>query len=111
MANGNLTPLASFIIFVGIPAVVLLILVAFILAPAWTRAGRYRPGEPWEHEPVLINAALSGPVTDAEEFESAAAVAELDAPVVGEEMIMQEIPELASTVPGSGGEGGVSARW
>ena len=43
------------LLVIGIPAVVVLVVVLATLAPGWTRAGRYRPGEPWNYEPIIIN--------------------------------------------------------
>jgi hypothetical protein len=42
----------TLLVFVGIPALITGVLAALVLAPGMVRAPRYRPGEPWEHEPV-----------------------------------------------------------
>lgn len=47
-------PIGSIVLFVIIPAAAALIVVAFVLGPSWSRAGRWRPGEPWRDEPVLL---------------------------------------------------------
>lgn len=88
----DLSVLDYVLIFVGIPAAVIVILMLAILAPGWTRAGRYRPGEPWNYEPILINAAISGPVNQAET-----------------ETVVGEIGDGSDAAPA--GEGGASARW
>ena len=85
------------LIFVGIPAVVVVLIVLAIMGPGWTRAGGYRPGEPWDHEPVLINAAITGDVREAVK----------PTPV-------SELGSLGYTGDGLGTshrEGGASARW
>lgn len=80
------------LIFVGIPALVLLLIVLATLAPGWTRAGRYRPGEPWNYDPIIINGVAGTDVKQALEVTS---VGELAA---GRDLSIQQ-------------EGGASARW
>lgn len=88
----NLSVLQAVLIFVGIPALVLLLIVLATLAPGWTRAGRYRPGEPWNYEPIIINGTAGTDVKQALEVTS---VGELAA---GRDLSVQQ-------------EGGASARW
>lgn len=45
-------PLAMLLILIGIPLLVVLAVVLAILGPNWSRAGRWRPGEPWPHTAV-----------------------------------------------------------
>jgi hypothetical protein len=40
------------LVYVGIPAAIILVLGLLVLAPGMVRAPRYRPGEPWEYDPV-----------------------------------------------------------
>lgn len=88
----NLSVLQAVLIFVGIPALVVLLLVLATLAPGWTRAGRYRPGEPWGYEPIIINGSVG---TDVKAVLEVTAAGELAS---GQDM----------TIPK---EGGASARW
>lgn len=83
------------LVLVGIPGAVILILTLAILAPGWTRAGRYRPGEPWNYAPVLINASVA---TDVKQAIEATATGELDTPGISSGLITTA-------------EGGASARW
>jgi hypothetical protein len=47
--------IGSIVLFVIVPVAVALIVVAFVLGPSWSRAGRWRPGEPWRDDPVLLS--------------------------------------------------------
>lgn len=49
-----MTPLVAVLVFVGIPAAVFAVVVLLVMAPSWTRAGRYRPGMGWFAEPMWI---------------------------------------------------------
>lgn len=86
------TALQYLAILVGIPAVVVVVLALAILAPGWTRAGRYRPGEPWNYEPILINGSNTNDVDQA--------------------IAITAVAELGEDTPVAGGqEGGTSAQW
>ncbi len=91
----DLTTLQQVLVFAGIPGLVVLIAALAILAPGWTRAGRYRPGDSWNYEPVLINASVETDVKTA-----IAVVASSDLEVSGRSaaLLVRE-------------EGGASARW
>lgn len=54
-------------LFVGLPLLFILVVSLLVLGPSWTRAGRSRPGQGWETEPVMIDAAGSAqaPAADA----------------------------------------------
>ncbi len=88
----DLSPLQTVLIFAGIPALVVFLLVLATLAPGWTRAGRYRPGEPWNYEPIVINGSVG---TDVKQALTVTAAGELAA---GQDLSIQK-------------EGGASARW
>lgn len=88
----NLSVLQAVLIFIGIPALVVLLLVLATLAPGWTRAGRYRPGEPWNYEPILINGSVGTDVKAAIAVTSAGELA------AGQDFTFAK-------------EGGASARW
>lgn len=88
----NLSTLQAVLIFVGIPALVVFLLVLATLAPGWTRAGRYRPGEPWNYEPIVINGSVG---TDVKQAIAVTSVGEFG-----------ESTDLTIAK-----EGGASARW
>lgn len=91
----DLTTLQQVLIFAGIPGLVVLIAALAILAPGWTRAGRYRPGEAWNYEPVLINASVE---TDVNEAIAVVGAGELEVSGRSADLLVRE-------------EGGASARW
>lgn len=43
------------LVILGIPVVIIVVIALISLGPGWTRAGRYRPGDAWEHDPVLLD--------------------------------------------------------
>lgn len=92
MTVGDLTVTQSVLVFLGIPALVVAFVLLATLAPGWTRAGRYRPGEPWNYEPILINGSVG---TDVKQAITATPTGEL-------------AQDLALAV---NKEGGASARW
>ena len=53
------------VIFVGIPAVVVLVVAGMVYARSAERTPRYRPGGPWQFEPVwyLPHPEHAGPVS------------------------------------------------
>lgn len=53
------------LVFVGIPAAVVLVIAALVYARANDRAPRYRPGGPWQFNPVwyLPHPEHAGPVS------------------------------------------------
>lgn len=83
------------LIFVGIPLAFITLVALIILAPGWTRAGSYRPGEPWPYEPIMINGSGGTDVTKA-----------LTATSIGElgdaELVTGQSPQAT---------GGASAHW
>lgn len=87
-----MSTLQAVLLLGGIPAVVVLIAVLGVMAPGWTRAGRYRPGEPWNYEPLVINAAATGDISKALTTTPRA---------ISSDVVLTDGPE----------EGGASARW
>lgn len=104
VGNGNLSTLQSVMFFVVVPLAVVAMLVLATLAPGWTRAGRYRPGEPWSYEPVLINGSVVGDVTQALRAVAPTELAESASQTATTEQASpsEPTPEV---------EGGVSVRW
>jgi len=43
-------------LLIGIPLLVVAIVASIVLGPQWSRAGRWRPGQPWRDEPVWLGA-------------------------------------------------------
>lgn len=41
-------------LLIGIPLLTIVVVAATILGPQWSRAGRWRPGQPWVDEPVWL---------------------------------------------------------
>ena len=50
----------TILIFVGIPLAVALLLAAAVYGPTAARQPRYRPGRPWNHQPVWYLPAPDG---------------------------------------------------
>jgi hypothetical protein len=50
----------TILVFVGIPLAIVLVLAALTLLPGGRRP-RYRPGQPWEHEPIWYEPHPEGP--------------------------------------------------
>lgn len=42
----------SILVFVGVPLAIFLLLALLIFVPGGRKRPRYRPGQPWDHEPV-----------------------------------------------------------
>ena len=66
--------IGALVVFAVIPLAVTLVVVGFVLGPGWSRAGRWRPGEPWRDEPVLLTSETpeaSGDVAEPPPVEAA----------------------------------------
>lgn len=105
--------LIQILTLIGIPLLIVAAIALMVLMPGWTRAGRWRPGQPWEHDPVLINAELARDVTQA-----LADVPEADVTAPGHPQlpVTADVTAVVPAVSGivevaQGGEGGASARW
>lgn len=46
--------IGAIVLFVIVPVLFMLVVVAAVLGPKWSRAGRWRPGETWHEEPVWL---------------------------------------------------------
>ena len=91
----TLSPVQAVLIFVCIPGAFVLLVALLILGPSWTRAGRYRPGESWDYEPVVINGSVGDDVMTAV---TATPLAELGS---------AEVADLEARAK----VGGASVRW
>lgn len=47
------------LIYIGIPLLVTAIIVVLVMAPSWTRRGRYRPGMDWDNDPLWIGTSTT----------------------------------------------------
>ncbi len=83
------------LIVIGIPIAIIAVIALIVLAPGWTRAGRYRPGDSWDHEPVLIGGGGSK------------AVPALD----GAQQPAQLTAGSSDAGTGDDTVGGISVRW
>ena len=50
----ELSPVAELGVLIGIPVLVIAIVALAILGPHWSRAGRWRPGQPWRDAPMWL---------------------------------------------------------
>lgn len=53
--GGGLSPLQTLLIYVGIPALLFVVIVLLVSAPSVARGPRYRPGLGWWAAPVWFN--------------------------------------------------------
>jgi hypothetical protein len=67
------------LVFVGIPAGAFALIALVTLGPGSARAPRYRPGSPWEYQPVwyLPHPAHKGPISELQSAGTAEAGAKL----------------------------------
>lgn len=84
------------LIVIGIPILIIAGVALLVLGPGWTRAGRYRPGDSWDHEPLLVGADGSKAVAEVEAAGQPAQLAD-------ESAALQAAP---TSTPG-----GISVRW
>ncbi|MQA86645.1 MAG: hypothetical protein GEV03_18925 [Streptosporangiales bacterium] len=70
----DLTPLQAIGIFAGIPIGLFLLISLLVAVPSWARDARYRPGLPWDAEPVWFDGPDTARGSDVpEEAEESAA--------------------------------------
>ena len=50
----EMSPVTQIGVLIGIPVLVVIIVALAILGPHWSRAGRWRPGQPWRDEPMWL---------------------------------------------------------
>lgn len=55
-----MTVVETTLVFVGIPLGIYLAIAVPTLGIGWRRRPRYRPGQPWDHEPVWWTADAEG---------------------------------------------------
>jgi hypothetical protein len=48
----HVTVVETLLVYAGAPLAVILVLALLTLVPGRTKRARYRPGQPWDHEPV-----------------------------------------------------------
>jgi hypothetical protein len=99
-----MSTVATTLVFVGIPAAVVLVVAVMVYGRANDRAPRYRPGGPWQFNPVwyLPHPEHAGPVSSLHSGEASRHAA-LD----GGAGTRQSLPSrLAEPVTASGGASG-----
>jgi hypothetical protein len=52
----------TLLVYAGIPLAVILVLAVLTLVPGRQKRARYRPGQPWEHQPVWYEPQPEHPV-------------------------------------------------
>jgi hypothetical protein len=64
--GGSMSIAQTVLVFVGIPALIILVIAGLTLGPSAVRAPRYRPGSPWQYKPVwyLPHPEHSGPISE-----------------------------------------------
>ena len=91
------------LIFVGIPAAVVLVVAALVYGGANDRTPRYRPGGPWQFNPVwyLPHPEHAGPVSSLHAAEPNPHVAALDG---GRPALSGQLAEPVTASGGASGE-------
>lgn len=62
-------------LLIGIPLLVIALVAAAVLGPQWSRAGRWRPGQPWRDDPVWLGAGDPQRVSEVISYDTSALVA------------------------------------
>ena len=57
-----MTVVETLLVYVGIPLAVILVLAVLTLVPGRQKRARYRPDQPWQHEPVWYEPQPEHPV-------------------------------------------------
>ncbi len=108
--------IGAVVVFAVLPLAVVAVVVGFVLGPGWSRAGRWRPGEPWLDESVTLTSDVpgatgdSGDPGDSGEATPAVAVAAQTAPSGSGELVATGSAELEPQV-GAQKYGGARGRW
>jgi hypothetical protein len=100
-----LSPLATILIFGGLPLLLFVVITLLVLAPSMAKAPRYRPDLGWWAAPVWFNGPASAPTDPG--AESGATPATTTGPTA---TTATTATAIASAEPTSGG-GGARARW
>ena len=117
-ADQSLGTLPLILLLIGIPAAVALLISLIVLGPKWSRAGRWRPGQPWSNDPMWFG---DGAPEDVDRVLAAAnSDADLASLTVGDVDIEPVAEESLASVtdPGPGAQsaaslslGGARGRW
>ena len=97
-------------LLIGIPLLVIALVAATVLGPQWSRAGRWRPGQPWRDEPVWLGAGdpqrISAVISyDTSALEASPTVA-VEAHPTGDSVPAADAVAATPFVPG-----GARGRW
>ena len=115
--------LALLALLVGIPLLVVALVSAIVLGPKWSRAGRWRPGQPWHNKPVWFGdgSPVDVDAVLAREVESGAAQAAIPAAGRTDSQAIGDIPAggqsaeaISPSEPGNSATtqlGGARGRW
>ena len=108
-------------LLIGIPLLVVALVSAIVLGPKWSRAGRWRPGQPWHNEPMWFGDGSPvdlGAVLAREEEANAVGRAAIAAGAVGHPADDGERPDVveANRIDDAGdwatqNRGGARGRW
>jgi hypothetical protein len=79
---GTLGTAGTAALLVGLPLLVVLLVMVAVLGPQWSRAGRWRPGQPWLDEPMWFGRP-GGQVPDGVVAIAAGSQTESTEPTVG----------------------------
>ena len=99
-------------VFVVLPLAGFGLLVLLVYGPAMTRTTRYRPGRPWEHDPVwyVAHPASGAPVASRTGRPELEAVADRHA-LPGPPSAGQQPPASVLDAPARTARGGASGEW
>lgn len=97
------------LVYVGIPLGLALLLTVLVYGPPMSRAPRYRPGRPWNHEPVwfLPQSVSGGMYAD----EQARAHHELLAPSTAKAIEGHGVEPAPAIDAPSAATGGATGEW
>lgn len=94
-------------LLIGIPLLVVAIVASIVLGPQWSRAGRWRPGQPWRDEPVWLGAGDPQRVSEVISYGAITlSVATAEGELTSVEEVEPEAEIRAPFVPG-----GARGRW
>jgi len=79
----ELSPVVNLGVLIGIPVLVIVIVALAILGPHWSRAGRWRPGQPWRDEPLWLGGEDAPSSMPALPAEADTATGRVDMPMGG----------------------------
>jgi hypothetical protein len=73
----------TLLVYVGAPLAVILVLAALVFLPGGHKRPRYRPGQPWEHEPIWYEPHPEGPAATGHGEGHGTALPSAERPAIG----------------------------